>query len=227
MPSTITSQTIIDGSRNTVMKYFLEGAATIGTAVFSGVGLDDLSSSGSYTDTVETTYLVEIDGTGTPDTFKWSDDNGASYTSGVNITGAAQALSNGVSITFLATTGHTLADVWTIPITINFTDEVLYDASASDSQNTKNRLDGIIYQLDGFAAHLDWDATSNVSIMTLDESLQEEVNMSSYKASTNPAFGGIPNNAGTGRTGDILITTTGMEVGDAGYIILTIKQRGA
>jgi len=86
-------------------------------AVFTGPGLNDGTSSGAYTGTGNSAvYEVEIDGTGTPDTFKWKKDGGA-YTTGVAITGAAQTLSNGVKITFAATTGHTLADKWVITVT--------------------------------------------------------------------------------------------------------------
>lgn len=87
--------------------------ASVATAVLTtGSGLDDATSGGTYTGVSRAKYLVQIDATGTPDTFKWSDDNGSSWTSGVSITGAAQSLSNGVTITFAATTGHTLADEW-------------------------------------------------------------------------------------------------------------------
>lgn len=77
-------------------------------------GTDDLSVSGTYSGTEDIRYIVEIDATGTPDTFRWSDDDGATYTSGVAITGAAQALSNGVSITFGSTTGHNTNDSWIV-----------------------------------------------------------------------------------------------------------------
>ena len=90
-------------------------SAAVESAVFSGTGLDDASSSGSFTGTESTEYLVEIDATGTPDTFKWSKDGGATWeATGVSITGAAQLLDGGVSVTFAATTGHTLGDQWTI-----------------------------------------------------------------------------------------------------------------
>lgn len=87
---------------------------TIDAAVFYGVGLDDLTESGTYVGTDDIRYIIDIDATGTPDTFQWSDDNGVSYTTGVNITGGVQALSNGVQVTFAATTGHTLADQWIV-----------------------------------------------------------------------------------------------------------------
>jgi hypothetical protein len=63
-------------------------------------------------------YRVQIDGAGIPDTFKWSNDGGATWeASTVNITGAAQTLENGLTITFAATTGHTNGDYWDIYIT--------------------------------------------------------------------------------------------------------------
>lgn len=90
-------------------------SAVVESAVFNGVGLDDATSSGSFTGDESTEYLVEIDATGTPDTFKWSKDGGATWeATGVSITGAAQLLDEGVSVTFAATTGHTLGDQWTI-----------------------------------------------------------------------------------------------------------------
>jgi hypothetical protein len=86
-----------------------------GVPIFTGSGLNDMLQNGgygNYTGTVFGKYEVTIDATGIPDTFKWR-VNGGAYTSGVAITGAAQALSLGVTVTFTATTGHTLNDTWT------------------------------------------------------------------------------------------------------------------
>jgi hypothetical protein len=90
---------------------------TPNAATFTGAGLNDLTSGGTATAgiTATSTYEVEIDATGTPDTFKWR-LNGGSYTSGVAITGSAQTLSNGVTVTFAATTGHTLANSWSVRV---------------------------------------------------------------------------------------------------------------
>jgi len=58
-------------------------------------------------------YKVQIDGTGTPNTFKWSDNGGTSWNAtGVQITGDWQDLNNGTKIRFETTTGHTLNDSW-------------------------------------------------------------------------------------------------------------------
>jgi len=89
-------------------------SAAVESAVFSGVGVDDATSSGTFTGSEAVEYLVEIDGT-SPDTFRWSKDGGSTWVaSTVAITGAAQLLDDGVSITFTATTGHTSGDQWTI-----------------------------------------------------------------------------------------------------------------
>jgi hypothetical protein len=56
---------------------------------------------------------VTIDSTGTPDTFKWSDDGGATWEATiVRITGTWQTLNNGVKIRFDSVNGHTNADYW-------------------------------------------------------------------------------------------------------------------
>ncbi len=83
------------------------------TAASGNAGLDDATSGGTFTNSPDVVFTVEIDATGAPDTFKWKKGDGA-YTTGVSITGSAQTLSDGVTITFAATTGHTLGDVWTI-----------------------------------------------------------------------------------------------------------------
>lgn len=80
---------------------------------FTGVGLDDMSSGGDSTKTAIANMQVEIDGVGAPNTFKWSNDGGSTHeATTVNITGAAQPLEDGITITFAATGGHTSGDLW-------------------------------------------------------------------------------------------------------------------
>jgi len=95
----------------------------VGTAMFTGSGLDDCTSGGTFNGALQAEYEAEIDATGAPDTFKWrkrtrnadgSWNAWGSYTTGVAITGSAQTLDSAVTITFPATTGHTLADKWTV-----------------------------------------------------------------------------------------------------------------
>lgn len=94
---------------------------TIGAAVFNGVGLNDATSGGTANGmSAYTEFTIIVTGTGMPNQFKWN-RNGGSYTTGVNMTGSAQALAGGVTIRFAATTGHTLADQWTITVSIHGT----------------------------------------------------------------------------------------------------------
>lgn len=84
-----------------------------GTAVFTGAGLNDLTKSGTYACAGGRKYRVQVDATGTPDKFKWSNDGGATFQATlVSMTGAAQLLECGLSVTFGATTGHTLNNRW-------------------------------------------------------------------------------------------------------------------
>jgi len=113
----------------------------VAAAVFSGAGLDDMSSGGSYSGPAESavTYVVEIDGTGIPDTFRWSSDGGATWTvSTVNITGSAQTLEYGITIEFLATTGHTATDTWIFTVATNY---VTAYSGAENIQWDENDLD--------------------------------------------------------------------------------------
>ncbi len=90
-------------------------AGTVRAAAFDGSGLNDLTSGGTFSGAQLTEYLVEIEATGSPDTFRWSKDGGANWVaSGVAITGASQTLDSGVSVTFAATTGHAVGDRWWI-----------------------------------------------------------------------------------------------------------------
>ena len=92
-------------------------ATDVAAVVFSGSGLDDCTSGGTVTVKKCVDYVVEIDATGTPDTVQWSNDGGSTWeATDVSITGAAQTLENGVTVTFAGTTGHTLADSWAFTV---------------------------------------------------------------------------------------------------------------
>ena len=99
-----------------------KGAGEITAAVWGGTlnaGLNDMTTEGTYTGTAEKPryYKVQVDATGTPDTFDWwySTDNRGTWNVGassVSITGSAQTLDNGVQVNFNATTGHAVTDIW-------------------------------------------------------------------------------------------------------------------
>lgn len=63
----------------------------------------------NYSDSAGMVFKIEIDGTGTPDTFKWSLDDGATWEeTGVAITGEFQSLGGYEAIKWDSTTGHEL-----------------------------------------------------------------------------------------------------------------------
>lgn len=85
---------------------------------FKGAGLNDVTwgtgySGGGSSGYFEVVIDGELAGGGGVDTFKWR-KNGGAWTENVDITGLAQTLSDSQTILFAATTGHTLADQWTI-----------------------------------------------------------------------------------------------------------------
>ena len=84
---------------------------------FTGSGLNDLTITGYNANTssgeVGRSYKVQIDSTGTPDTFKWSRDGGSNWkATSKAITGSSQILEGDVAVTFAATTGHTSGNNW-------------------------------------------------------------------------------------------------------------------
>jgi hypothetical protein len=95
----------------------------------------------------------------------------------------------------------------------------LVDVSALDSSIGVNdlKLMSIQAALTGFTCSLLWDATANVDLVYIPD--EETVNLDFSK------FGGIPNNAGSGATGDVLFTTVGYTAsGDGGIIYLHFKK---
>lgn len=95
----------------------VQGGAAMSATAYSpvgGAGLNDATFQGTPTQFAN--FFVAIDSTGTPDTFTWAKDF-QTVASNVPITGAAQALSDGVTVTFAATTGHTNGNQWSAQAT--------------------------------------------------------------------------------------------------------------
>lgn len=84
-----------------------------GPVTFTGVS-DDMTVETTYTGwEKKINFVVEIDGTGSPNTFKWSDDGGATYKEqGVNCSTSNYILNRGIEIKFVSATGHTIGDKW-------------------------------------------------------------------------------------------------------------------
>ncbi len=87
--------------------------AEIGEATFTGTGTLRMGTDGEFTGTATLSYRVQIDGVGAPNTFKWSDDGGATWDAlTVNIVAGLISLNNGVEINFNGTTGGVSGDRW-------------------------------------------------------------------------------------------------------------------
>lgn len=103
----------LPGNRQTLLLIGQRLPKFIEGATFVGAGLNDGASAGTFTGLVSRKFVVEIDLAAATDKFKWSKDGGVTWeATGVSITGAAQALAEGVTVAFGATTGHTLGDAW-------------------------------------------------------------------------------------------------------------------
>ena len=102
------------------LERYPEGLTTQGAAIIESVlyvpkgapGLNDATSGGTFGGTKPSYYVVKITTAAGTDKFKWSYDNGAVWSEETAITGLAQTLNFGVTITFAATTGHTVDDCW-------------------------------------------------------------------------------------------------------------------
>jgi phage tail sheath gpL-like len=86
--------------------------ARIDPATWQGGTLNDCISGGTYTGLATTNFQIKISTAAATDKFKWSDDGGATWSAEVSVTGSAQTLQDGVTVTFGATTGHALDDQW-------------------------------------------------------------------------------------------------------------------
>ena len=75
----------------------------------------------------------------------------------------------------------------------------------------------LVYVGVGVGVKLEWDATANVLIFDLPVNWTEEYDFSD--------FTGIPNNAGTGKTGDIVATTVAPSAGDTYTFIFTVNKQ--
>jgi len=109
-----------------------KNAVDIGTVTFDGSGLNDMTI--NLTDCTilyPTTYRVMISETGTPDSIRYTTNGGTTWSTETAITGSAQTLSNGIAVTFGATTGHTLGEYWEFTTSPSYGTERLRDFVSS------------------------------------------------------------------------------------------------
>ena len=104
------------------------------------------------------------------------------------------------------------------------TDLVIYDSSAvATTVGTTDPLDSAIISVYASVsaaatarAWLEWDATTDVLAFDIPAANPVKANFR--------AIGGLPNQAGSGITGDITLTTTGLESGDKITLVLHVRR---
>lgn len=88
------------------------------------------------------------------------------------------------------------------------------DVSALQGAPPAVKVEKVHYSVNGMVVTMLWDATTDVRMMELAGDGWFDFR----------DFGGLPNNAGTGVTGDILFTTTGHTAGDSYSIVLEMAK---
>ena len=89
-------------------------------------------------------------------------------------------------------------------------------ANSAGQACTGVRLAKIVYSTFGMSVKLLWDASTDTICWDLNENYTDSEDFTE--------FGGIRNTAGSGKTGDIMLTTTGHSSGDSYVIVLTVYK---
>ena len=90
------------------------------------------------------------------------------------------------------------------------------DVSTFAGAPAEVRIDRIVAQTFGMAINILWDATADVTAFVLGQDANCDLDFRN--------FGGLKNNAGAGKTGDILFTTIGHTANDSYTIILHMSK---
>jgi len=93
--------------------------ALVGTPVFTGSGIDDLTSSGTYTGEEDIEIVIIVDGIETVNTYKVSTDGGTTFTENVAMLAGPVEVIDGVLIEFEDDADHTIGDRWDFTATIS------------------------------------------------------------------------------------------------------------
>jgi hypothetical protein len=78
------------------------------------------------------------------------------------------------------------------------------------------QIDRIYLLTHGMEVRLLWEATANVTILTVPQNNSQTMDFND--------FGGLGNNAGAGKTGNILFTTLDTSAGDTYTVILVLRK---
>lgn len=88
------------------------------------------------------------------------------------------------------------------------------DVSALNGAPSAVKINRVNYSVFGMSVSLLWDATTDVRALALQGDGELDFGH----------IGGLPNNSGTGKTGDLLLTTTGHSLGDTYTVVLEMEK---
>ena len=91
-------------------------------------------------------------------------------------------------------------------------DVKIVDISSLVGSPESVRLDKVTFMTNGIGVRVDWEADTNVQAMRLPQDQSDTIDLRRY--------GGVLNNAGSGKTGDILFTTTEDALAGDGYTVI-------
>lgn len=97
------------------------------------------------------------------------------------------------------------------------TDLVIYDNSAFVANVLKGKLIEVLASGSSCVCRLEWDQTTNSPIASFDPFNTQKLCFED--------FGGISNPGGTGATGDIVLTTSGLDAGDEVTLLIKVRQQ--
>ena len=98
------------------------------------------------------------------------------------------------------------------------TDVLKVDVSTLSGSPTGVKINKVEYFTHGIGVRIDWDATANVQAFRIPQDESGSVDLTK--------FGGIVNNGGAGKTGNILFTTTEDALAGDGYTVILSMVKG-
>lgn len=96
------------------------------------------------------------------------------------------------------------------------TDLVVYDNSAFINNTSKGKLRKVWISGSDCVVRLEWDQSTDSPAYAGNPASDDFTDFS--------AFGGIKNPGGTGATGDLVLTTSGLDSGDEVFLVIHINQ---
>lgn len=197
MANVITSQVLTDGQKNVTIKV----DALIDTSDVAATG--QIGASG-FTTTIGSKTITFVAGALVPTLGQYLtfSDGTTTFPAGTYITSIISATSITVNNAATATNAAAAITITGTAGAVVLLDPAQLSAVANSGQlASKLRIDKVVYDVeDLLAVNLFWEATTNVRIWQL---------VGRGKIEADKKWGGIQNNAGTGVTGKIVLTTQG------------------